>query len=1769
MTGNEIEIETVLIRDISRLIEQNFFHNNDAYAKQQKDEEGNVFYKTIYNKIDTNIIKHMIENKKAIMSYQQKFDKLKWLCLDFDIRSKVLEENYDFFLDDFYRPMLISEVEKATKTLDSLNIKYTLEYSGNRGFHIWILLNKEINKQMGSAFVEGILRKIDFDYVSNEAGAITVDKYPKNNKPKSNKIGLGVKIPLSYHLKSKAYSYIVTDCKEAKKVIKLSEDFILKQKELIGKIELTSVEHLINVLDIESLERVEEYDRIVGTLKRTVELENVINMLSKCDVYKYIFTKEVSQLTELDRSVLTGTLIRLQTKENNTYGKDLLVQYFSSDTNVYNEDITNEKLSLMKNFFPPSLIYLQEKYKIECTYCNQNSINNVLELLEGIVIESSSDTNNLINWVIRAEKKYLTQNDEVPLNFIYDGLDDLHGDVLIKDIEKIKEGNYPNVSLYKFERIEEDKRRTMYSLSAKDRVLTTYIIYEINKVLYGEYASSSSYSYRLNYSYKQNDIFVNWNTLWLNYVKDIEDKILNDAYDDYYVLKLDIKSFYEEINQTFLREILYNKPTPLIELVLTNLNENDRKYYINMCEYLIDLSEQISHNGVPQGPAFARYLAEIYLSSLDQLIINHINDGFEHYFRYVDDMVLVLETKEKAEKLFNLIKNHLGKYDLMLNDKIMSGKVSELKYKIINQDLEKYFIDGIDEKTAPKLVVDKALGMLNRMFRNPTDNINIKQLPFYLTHLVDEHYIKSQLDELIIEITNNNIGRGSLFKHFYKNIVFKYIGNIDLDFYKQIKGLSRANFINELTRHLEKISEKKIVEIISFYLNEDLVDYEKNELFRLILKFGYEVSIKLKTEDIEIFIVLLRYTKQIKWNTGLLHQILKHLQSLENKSKVIEVMDKILTNSVHINENNKLVETIYITISEHENKIFSQEAKQNIFNLIAYISLYIDEVKLEDIWSKFHCNYNGIEIDVNSRDWYKYEKIINKHQILDSSVILILTRVFKQEGIVQRLGNNELEEEFSLYLFLYLFDNKEFEARDVMKQKVKQITKHKNIKFLEWCLNENTRYFPDEKAAIKNIHLNNRIVMMKDNYLLTRGKPEIFIDHTEDLMQVEEWYDDNEYTFVEIEIIDRLMNLEEKISNMQIFEALDFLMNIETASHFNSKYVNVFERGAFRETNNNLFLTFSRFDSHLVLDGEKIIINNNKVKFYEELINTFLKTNIKLRKYPLNYSINNKNFIKEFIPDVLQNPENRIEYMKILNNNIKKYIYSDGENIYTVELAKIMSIKEYINIETKRKQDGITKRIQFNRFSNNIKILNFYNSLYDNNFEQHLLYSSIKIDESSLETAITGIASAIKTNMEFDQVDFIPEFLLRELAKIKKMSNDEPSRFEFVQVERSIIDASKVKISGIDYNIENIDIYDFGSTEPEKELTSKELYRLIDISYIFFNGDLLVVLPNAISKIFEIINNKKGSFDKINLPKEVTITNDENYKDALEVIKLQSNISEDEAQRRIHSYLMNVDSKYYPAVLKVLSSYRCFNEEEMGYFVKLIIDKIDKSDENDCFLPLKNKNDDNGLHQILYVKNKDIFERSTKYENRLSNDFIQLSKENNFNELIIISDLGLSGTQFTNTLNNYTSNNNPKIKKDLHNIKNRKNFKGNLLKCKTITIINCIYTDIFKKRITEYFVNEFGYTGNLIFLGTEIIFKEHLFNEKITKKRDKEQFVEFVKKYYKDEEFEFQGKSYFEYLDNLEQEDTKNMLVARYKSMPKYHNVVFTKNTSLLKYRKE
>ncbi len=121
---------------------------------------------------------------------------------------------------------------------------------------------------------------------------------------------------------------------------------------------------------------------------------------------------------------------------------------------------------------------------------------------------------------------------------------------------------------------------------------------------------------------------------------------------EYYILKMDVTKFFENINKDKLYFIL-------------NKRIQDIK--------LLHLLKQIIYSnkgkcGLAIGNYTSQMFANIYLNEVDQYIKHKLH--CKYYFRYMDDSVILIKTKEGAKQVLEKIKEYLKeKLDLELNKK--------------------------------------------------------------------------------------------------------------------------------------------------------------------------------------------------------------------------------------------------------------------------------------------------------------------------------------------------------------------------------------------------------------------------------------------------------------------------------------------------------------------------------------------------------------------------------------------------------------------------------------------------------------------------------------------------------------------------------------------------------------------------------------------------------------------------------------------------------------------------------------------------------------------------------------------------------------------------------------------------------------------------------------------------------------------------------------------------------------------------------------------
>ena len=1395
---------------------------------------------------------------------------------------------------------------------------------------------------------------------------------------------------------------------------------------------------------------------------------------------------------------------------------------------------------------------------MRCTYCQDNKIINVAELFDGVEIRSNDYLNSIVSWAKFAEVNYLKFNDEVPLVFIEDEIasidEDNLADVIVNVLDK---GMFISPTYYKYKRDEGKKIRELFSLSGKDRVLSTSIMKYVYDVIGVDNISHLSYSYRINSDSKKT-IFMNWNTLWMEFIKAVQSCTNHNAYDKYYVIKLDIKSFYDSINLTLLKEIMQAKSSngfqySFLKLNLSSLSDDVRKRYENAINYMVKLSKEMldKNFGVPQGPAYARYLAELYLASLDEFIVRNIDEYFDFACRYVDDYYIFVKEPQRGEKLKDELMSELGKMYLESNDKLKYGILEDIKYdiEVVNQ-VEKYFVDGIDEST-PDAIKTEAKKILNSMFKNFIENDDKKDFPFFLTHLWDDSQAMSSAAILVEKIKNTTIGRGSLFKHFYNKIATQYTM---LEFYNEVKGLSRANLITSLMRN-ELIDFNNYSQLVNDYLYvEDLEDYEKKELFRLILLNQIEFDIEyLSKEDYKKIVDLVGVIPSISWTNKLFEEVIFNVQDIENKVDALVVIEAILTKSKGIPNNIVLIDLIYSIFKEHTFTILTPEQLQKLFNVISYATLFVDSNdKVGELWRNILQN-NTDTIDV--KQWMKFEMIIDLELVNTRTITAVLIQLFQDISYVETKIANRIEKEFAYYLFLKLSNSSlSDELSDDLYSVVKKIAEEQKAISLLWCCDKETKYYLDSVTSSSNIEFNNRVVLKRGNQILVRGSAEMFPEgnyHTESM------HDSISMCYKIYEITSSLKNYSEKIFCLKFIEMMSVTADI--INQLNTRLVNVFEKGTLCEENSKLKFLYSQADYNFVIKNREKI-NTDKDSVINRMILEILEQDWRETFMNTSYELTSKNFKMLVIPQRVfgANVSAQNKYFAKLCDLIKVHQTNEAQNCLTIhelEGLKLEALFACVSL--------LNNKVSFDvrEMKERYQILSLYNKFYDNP-DYALLYSSEERIIKNLQERVEYFIESVSKNLDCSYAVGLQHDTRLLALRFKPLHGELD---QFIKVDVRIISKGNINIINVndtELALKEIKVIRFDGIFEETELTNDDLLSLNTADMYRFESKF-VILPDEFTKSYEISSRKSNQYDLASMNSSSIIKSCSKFDDSVKNIMNQGGLSvtKEIAEGRLIKFLQGRDPKYYDSVLEVISRYRYITEKEYDLFRKNLIDVIDN--HRISAITLKNHIvDNNGFNILIKDKYFDIFERGKEYEKKLEKNIKDFFSGNGSKILAVLSDVGISGIQFINTMNIYLKNSSNDKNNKLHFYKDDV-FKKSVEGIEKVIIVNCLFTDLYENSVTDYIKMNFGKVS-IEFKGTKILLPSDYSYLKIHQK-DRNSFRDFIKEYYSDclEMNIVSGVKYLDYLNIAEKEETseleksKSLLILRHRSMPKYRHLIF------------
>ena len=131
----------------------------------------------------------------------------------------------------------------------------------------------------------------------------------------------------------------------------------------------------------------------------------------------------------------------------------------------------------------------------------------------------------------------------------------------------------------------------------------------------------------------------------------------------FYVLKLDIKKYFYNIDHRKIKELVKKDLTELEYKILCHIIDSTNEEYVNQkIEKLgkkikVELPKYYFGKGLPIGNLTSQFLSVYYLNELDHFIVYDLH--LKYYVRYMDDFIIMHEDKNYLKECLNLISEKL------------------------------------------------------------------------------------------------------------------------------------------------------------------------------------------------------------------------------------------------------------------------------------------------------------------------------------------------------------------------------------------------------------------------------------------------------------------------------------------------------------------------------------------------------------------------------------------------------------------------------------------------------------------------------------------------------------------------------------------------------------------------------------------------------------------------------------------------------------------------------------------------------------------------------------------------------------------------------------------------------------------------------------------------------------------------------------------------------------------------------------------------------
>lgn len=190
-----------------RLFYELFVGREDTYAEESMAQRRVVEQKN--EPLTEDVIREHLSGVQTICTYVQRPNSTaKYLVIDLDVSKKIFLK-YSAESPEFtqYMKQCFQVTAETLKVLDRLGLKGYAEYSGCRGYHIWVFFTEWIPVR----YIHALSRIITEQIKEVQSEEISVEYFPDERKLRAGNAGQRIKLPLGIHSRSGLRSYFLDE----------------------------------------------------------------------------------------------------------------------------------------------------------------------------------------------------------------------------------------------------------------------------------------------------------------------------------------------------------------------------------------------------------------------------------------------------------------------------------------------------------------------------------------------------------------------------------------------------------------------------------------------------------------------------------------------------------------------------------------------------------------------------------------------------------------------------------------------------------------------------------------------------------------------------------------------------------------------------------------------------------------------------------------------------------------------------------------------------------------------------------------------------------------------------------------------------------------------------------------------------------------------------------------------------------------------------------------------------------------------------------------------------------------------------------------------------------------------------------------------------------------------------------------------------------------------------------------------------------------------